>query len=63
MALGALATLPVFGTTVRTLGRTLDLGNFVLPLLVLAHVPVVVAAIAVWSIGCDVCGLRTENEG
>jgi len=62
VALGALLTLPVFGTGVRELGSVFEIGNLVLPLLVLAHVPVVVAAIAVWSIGCDVCGLG-EEEG
>jgi hypothetical protein len=51
----ALLSLPLFGTAVRTLGEALGLGRLVLPLLVLAHVPVVVALIALWSIGCDVC--------
>jgi len=51
----ALLALPVFGTAVRTLGETLGLGGLVLPLLVLAHVPVAVALIALWSIGCEVC--------
>ncbi|GAB3320644.1 hypothetical protein [Haloplanus salinarum] len=51
----ALLSLPVFGSGVRTLGQSLGLGRLVLPLLVLAHVPAVVAIIAVWSIGCDVC--------
>ncbi|WP_436928730.1 hypothetical protein [Halosimplex halobium] len=55
ITLAALASLPVFGTAVRGLGAALDLGRLVLPLLVLAHVPVVVALVAVWSIGCDVC--------
>lgn len=56
----ALLSLPVFGTAVRTLGGTLGLGRLVLPLLVLAHVPAVVALVAVWSIGCDVC--RSEGS-
>jgi len=60
ITLAALLSLPVFGTAVRTLGSALELGRLVLPLLVLAHVPVVVALIAVWSIGCDVC--RTEGS-
>lgn len=55
ITVGALLALPVFGTVVRTLGEAFGLGRLVLPLLVLAHVPVVVALIAVWSIGCDVC--------
>jgi len=55
ITVGALVSLPMFGTAVRTLGSALGLGRLVLPLLVLAHVPVVVALIAVWSIGCDVC--------
>lgn len=55
ITLVALLSLPVFGTAVRTLGEMLNLGRLLLPLLVLAHVPVVVAVIAIWSIGCDVC--------
>lgn len=55
ITLVALLSLPVFGTAVRTLGNALGLGRLVFPLLVLAHVPVVIALIAVWSIGCDVC--------
>lgn len=58
ITLAALLSLPLFGTGVRTLGSTLGLGRLVLPLLVLAHVPAIIALIAVWSIGCDVC--RTE---
>ncbi|MFC7139820.1 hypothetical protein ACFQMA_08210 [Halosimplex aquaticum] len=58
ITLAALLSLPLFGTGVRALGSTLGLGRLVLPLLVLAHVPAVIALIAVWSIGCDVC--RTE---
>lgn len=60
ITLVALVSLPVFGTAVRALGETLGLGQLVLPLLVVAHVPAVVALIAVWSIGCDVC--RTERQ-
>lgn len=59
ITLVALLSLPVFGTVVRTLGETLGLGRLVFPLLVLAHVPAVIALIAVWSIGCDLC--RTEG--
>jgi hypothetical protein len=55
ITLVALLSLPVFGTGVRTLGTTLGLGRLVIPLLVLAHVPVVIGLIAIWSIGCDVC--------
>jgi hypothetical protein len=51
----ALLSLPLLGTGVRTVGSALDLGTWTLPLLAVAHVPVVVALIAVWSIGCDVC--------
>jgi hypothetical protein len=56
ITLGALLTLPLFGTGVRTLGAALDLGWLTLPLLAVAHVPVVVALLGVWSIGCDLCG-------
>jgi hypothetical protein len=56
----ALLSLPVFGATVRALGNALGLGRLILPLLVLAHVPVVIALICVWSIGCDIC--RTEGS-
>jgi uncharacterized membrane protein YdfJ with MMPL/SSD domain len=55
----ALLSLPLVGTAVRTLGSVLNLGRLVLPLLVLAHIPAVIALIAVWSIGCDIC--RTEG--
>jgi hypothetical protein len=55
ITLGALLALPLLGTGVRTLGAALDLGWLVLPLLVVAHVPVVIALIGVWSVGCDVC--------
>jgi hypothetical protein len=51
----ALLSLPLLGTGVRTLGSTLGLGWLTAPLLIVAHVPVVIAVIAVWSIGCDVC--------
>jgi len=59
ITLAAVLSLPVFGAIVRTFGSMLGLGRLVLPLLVLAHVPVVIALIAVWSIGCDIC--RTEG--
>jgi len=55
----ALATVPLFGAGVREFGTWLGLGQSVLPLLVIAHVPAVIAIIAVWSIGCDIC--RTEG--
>jgi hypothetical protein len=51
----AVLSLPLLGTGVRRLGAALDLGAFTLPLLAVAHVPAVIALIAVWSIGCDVC--------
>jgi len=57
----ALLSLPLFGTGVRTVGEMFNLGQLVLPLLVVAHVPAVIAIIAIWSIGCDVC--RTEGAG
>ena len=55
ITVGALAALPVLGTVVRQVGQALDLGLLTLPLLAVAHVPVVIALIAIWSIGCDVC--------
>lgn len=55
ITVGALLLLPALGTGVRALGSALGLGRFVLPLLVVAHVPAVVAIIALWSIGCDLC--------
>jgi hypothetical protein len=55
ITLTALLSLPLLGTGVRTLGSALNLGWLTTPLLVVAHVPVVVALIAIWSIGCDVC--------
>lgn len=55
ITVGALLALPLLGTGVRTIGSALDLGLLTLPLLVVAHVPVVVALVALWSIGCDVC--------
>jgi len=55
ITLAALLSLPLLGMGVRTLGSALGLGWLTLPLLAVAHVPVVVALITVWSIGCDVC--------
>jgi hypothetical protein len=55
ITVAALLSLPLLGTAVRRLGAMLDLGTATLPLLAVAHVPAVVAIIAVWSIGCDVC--------
>ncbi|AUV83989.1 hypothetical protein C2R22_13290 [Salinigranum rubrum] len=57
----ALLSLPLVGTAVRTLRSMRGLGRLVLPLLVLAHVPAVIALIAGWSIGCNIC--RTEETG
>lgn len=51
----ALLSLPLLGQGVRALGSALNLGAWTLPLLAVAHVPVVVALIAIWSIGCEVC--------
>jgi len=55
ITLAALLSLPLLGTGVRALGSALDLGVWTLPLLAVAHVPALVAVIAVWSMGCDVC--------
>lgn len=55
LTVGAILALPLLGTAVRRFGQALDLGLFTLPLLAVAHVPAVIALIAVWSIGCDVC--------
>jgi hypothetical protein len=55
ITIAALLSLPLLGTGVRTLGSALNLGAWTVPLLAVAHVPAVVAVIAVWSIGCDVC--------
>lgn len=55
LTVAALLSLPLLGTGVRSLGSALGLGVWTLPLLAVAHVPAVVALIAVWSIGCDVC--------
>lgn len=55
ITIGALLSLPLLGTAVRQFGAVLNLGAFTTPLLVVAHVPVVIALIAVWSIGCEVC--------
>lgn len=55
ITVAAILSLPLLGTGVRTVGSTLNLGWMTLPLLAVAHVPVVIALISVWSIGCDVC--------
>lgn len=55
ITLGALLALPVLGIGVRSPGSVLGPGRLVLPLLVLAHVPVVIALVAIRSIGCDIC--------
>jgi len=55
ITLGALLALPLLGTGVRTVGTALNLGWLTLPLLAIAHVPVVIVLIGVWSIGCDLC--------
>jgi hypothetical protein len=51
LTLGALLALPLLGTGVRTLGSALGPGWATLPLLVVAHVPAVVALLGAWSIG------------
>jgi len=56
ITLGALLALPLLGTGVRTLGAALGLGWLTLPLLAIAHVPVVIVLVGVWSIGCELCG-------
>jgi hypothetical protein len=56
ITIGAIAALPLLGAGVRSLGRAFDLGALTVPLLALAHVPAVLALVALWSIGCDVCG-------
>jgi len=56
ITLGALLALPLLGTGVRTLGAALSLGWLTLPLLAIAHIPLVIVLIGVWSIGCDLCG-------
>jgi hypothetical protein len=55
ITVAALLSLPLLGTGVRRLGSALELGWLTLPLLAVAHVPAVIALIAVWSIGCEVC--------
>jgi len=55
ITVAAVLSLPLLGTGVRALGNAFGLGLLTLPLLAVAHVPVVIAVIAVWSIGCDVC--------
>lgn len=61
ITLAALASVPLFGTGVRSLGSWLELGNAGLPLLALAHIPAVIALVCVWSIGCDVCHTETST--
>lgn len=53
ITLGALLALPLLGTAVRTLDSVVALGSATLLLLVVAHVPAVIALIGVWSIGRD----------
>ncbi len=55
ITVAALLSLPLLGTGVRALGSALGLGVLTVPLLAVAHVPVVIALIAIWSIGCEVC--------
>lgn len=58
VSLGALLSLSLLGTCVGTLGEVLVLDHLVLPVLLGAHLPIVVALIAVWFIGSAVS--RTE---
>ncbi|MFB6111745.1 MAG: hypothetical protein ABEJ35_04320 [Halobacteriaceae archaeon] len=55
ITLGAVLSLPLFATGARALSATFGLGRLALSLLVHAHVPALVALIAVWPLGCDVC--------
>jgi hypothetical protein len=59
ITLAALLFLSVYGTGIPTLGSVLGLEQLVPPLLVVAQIPVVIALVAVWSIGCNIC--RTEG--
>ena len=54
VTVGALVSLPLLGNGVRTVGSALDLGTWTLPLLAIAHVPAVIALIAIWSVVSDV---------
>lgn len=56
IAVLALASLPLFGAGVRYLGEVLALGRAVLPLLVVAHIPALIAGLALWSFGRDTFG-------
>jgi hypothetical protein len=51
ITLGALLALPLLGTGGRALGSALGLGWATLPVLVVAHVPAVIAVLGAWSIG------------
>lgn len=53
--LGALVALPLLGTGVRALGSALGVAWLTMPLLAVAHVPLVIVLLGVWSIGCDLC--------
>lgn len=53
VVVGALLALPLLGSGVRALGSVLGLGWATVPLLVVAHVPAVIALIGLWSIGTD----------
>lgn len=54
ITIGAMLALPLLGTGVRTLASALGLGWVTLPLLVVAHVPAVIALLGAWSIGSEV---------
>jgi hypothetical protein len=53
VTVAALLSLPLLGNGVRAVGSALDLGVWTLPLLAVAHVPAVVALIAIWSMVSD----------
>jgi len=56
IAVLAFASLPLLGAGVRHLGEVLALGRAVLPLLVVAHIPALIAGLALWSFGRDKLG-------
>jgi hypothetical protein len=53
LTVGALLSLPLLGTAARTLGSALGPGWLTVPLLAVAHVPLVVALLGLGSIGAD----------
>ncbi|MGK2229877.1 MAG: hypothetical protein ACI9QA_000024 [Methanobacteriota archaeon] len=53
IAVFTIASLPVLGTLSRTVGEAFSLGGLTVPLLVVAHVPALIAALALWSVASD----------